>query len=270
MRPSIERAGAGAGAALLRADEPAPVRRLNPRGRSDFLLTGDHAGRRIPRALGDLGLAASERRRHIAWDIGIAGLTRRLAARLDAVAVLQRYSRLVIDCNRPPGAASAFPEVSETTEVPGNAGLAEAEKERRRAAIFVPYHAAIAAEIARRRAMGRRCVYVAMHSFTPIFKGVARGMQCAVLYHRRPRLSHALATLLRAEGGLVVGENEPYRVSDESDYGVPAHAEKGGLDYLEIEIRQDLIATAAGEEAWAERLGRLMPAALERIGEDRE
>ncbi len=268
MRPSIERAAAGA--ALLGEDDPVPVRRLNPRGKSDFLLTADHAGRRIPRALGDLGLAAAERRRHIAWDIGIAGLTRRLAARLDAVAALQRYSRLVIDCNRPPGVASAFPEVSETTVVPGNAGLTAVQKERRRQAIFAPYHAAITAELTRRRVAGRGCVYVAMHSFTPIFKGVARGMECAVLYHRRPRLSHALAALLRAEGDLVVGENEPYRVSDQTDYGVPVHAERNGLDYLEIEIRQDLIATAAGEEAWAERLGRLLPAALERIGEERE
>ncbi|HTU52775.1 MAG TPA: N-formylglutamate amidohydrolase [Acetobacteraceae bacterium] len=255
---------------LLGAGEPPPARRLNPRGKSDFLLTADHAGRRIPRALGDLGLAAAERRRHIAWDIGIAGLTQRLAARLDAVALLQRYSRLVIDCNRSPDVPSAFPEVSEATAVPGNAGLTAVEKERRRQAIFAPYHAAITAELTRRRVAGRRCVYVAMHSFTPIFKGVARGMECAVLYHRRPRLSHALAGLLRAEGDVVVGENEPYRVSDQSDYGVPVHAERNGLDYLEIEIRQDLIATAAGEEAWAERLGRLLPAALERIGEDRE
>ncbi len=262
MRRSIEPAP------LLGPGEPAPARRLNPGGASDFLLTADHAGRRIPAALGDLGLGAAERSRHIAWDIGIAGVTRGLAARLDAASVMQRYSRLVIDCNRPAEAPSAFPEMSETTMVPGNARLTAAEKERRRRAIFAPYHAAIAAMIAGRRAAGRRTVYVAMHSFTPIFKGVARGMHCALLYNRKPRLSRALAALLRGEKNLEVGENEPYRVTDETDYGVPVHAERGGLDYLEIEIRQDLIAAPGGQAAWAERLARLLPLALESIGEN--
>jgi predicted N-formylglutamate amidohydrolase len=258
-----------AGAApLLGPGEPPPVRRLNPNGTSGFLLTADHAGRRIPRALGDLGLAAAERRRHIAWDIGIAGVTRGLAARLDAAAVLQRYSRLVIDCNRRPDVPSAFPEISETTAVPGNEGLTDEEKDRRRRAIFAPYHAAIAAMIAARQAAGRPTVYVAMHSFTPIFKGVARPMHCAVLYNRSPRLARALAALLDAEGDLTVGENEPYRVTDETDYGVPVHAERGGLDSVEIEIRQDLIGAPAGQGIWAERLARLLPLALQDLGED--
>jgi len=254
---------------LLAPDEPPPVRLLRAAGRSEFLLIADHAGRRIPRALGTLGLPARERARHIAWDIGIAGLTRRLSAALDATAVLQRYSRLVIDCNRPPHVAGAFPEISESTEVPGNQSLSLAEKERRRRAIFDPYHAAIAERIAGRRAAGRRTLYVAMHSFTPIYRGEARKMHCAVLYNRNSRLSHALARLLRGEGDLVVAENQPYRVSDQTDYGVPVHAEAGGLDYLEIEIRQDLIAEEAGQVAWAERLARLLPAAAETIPEAR-
>ncbi len=254
-------------APLLAPREPSPVRRLNPNGTSDFLLTGDHAGRRIPQALGDLGLPPRELGRHIAWDIGIAGLTQRLTARLNAASVLQRYSRLVVDCNRPSSVASAYPEISETTRVPGNQALSAVEKERRRRAIFTPYHAAIAAMIAARRAAGRRTIYVAMHSFTPVFQGIARRMHCAVLYNRNPRLSWALAALLRAEGDLTVAENEPYRVSDETDYGVPVHAERGGLDYLEIEIRQDLIAGPAGQAAWAERLARLLPLAQRRIGE---
>ena len=253
---------------MLGPGEPSPVRRLNPNGTSDFLLTADHAGRRIPRTLGNLGLAPRELRRHIAWDIGIAGVTRGLARRLDAASVMQRYSRLVIDCNRRPDVPSAIPEISETTAVPGNAGLPDEEKDRRRRAIFSPYHAAIAAMIAERRAAGRRTVYVAMHSFTPVFKGVARGMHCAVLYNRNPRLAGALASLLRAKGDLMVGDNEPYRVSDETDYGVPVHAERGGLDYVEIEIRQDLIAAARGQTAWAERLARLLPLALRDLGED--
>ncbi|MDA8051912.1 MAG: N-formylglutamate amidohydrolase [Rhodospirillales bacterium] len=247
---------------LLAPDEPAPVHVLRPAGRSDFLLTADHAGRRIPRALGTLGLPPRERARHIAWDIGIAGVTRRLAAALDAPAVLQRYSRLVIDCNRPPHAPGAFPEISEATKVPGNVALSPAEKERRRRALFDPYHATITEMIARRRAEGKPTIYIAMHSFTPFFRGEWRPMHCAVLYNLNPRLSHILARLLLAEGDLVVAENAPYRVTDETDYGVPVHAEAADLDYLELEIRQDLIADAAGEAAWAERLARLLPTAL--------
>ncbi|WP_234732318.1 N-formylglutamate amidohydrolase, partial [Acidocella facilis] len=176
-------------------------------------------------------------------------------------AILQAYSRLVIDCNRQPHWASACPEISEATPIPGNIGLDEAGRAARRVAIFDPYHGAIGRMIAARP----RTVYVAMHSFTPVYLDQARPMQVAVLYNRNPRLSKALASLLRDEGGLVVGENAPYRVSDESDYGVPVHAEGNGLDYLEIEIRQDLIADEAGQVEWAARLARLLPLALEAL-----
>ena len=248
-------------AGLLGADEAAPAEVLRPEGKSRFLLTADHAGRAIPRALGDLGVSAAEMERHIAWDIGIAGVTRRLSAALDAPAVLQTYSRLVIDCNRQPGVASACPQVSEATEIPGNKGLDAPAKAARRAAIFEPYHAAIEALIGARPG----CIYVAMHSFTPVYMAQARPMHVAVLYNRNPRLSLALAALLRAEAGLVVGENAPYRLTDESDYGVPVHAETRGLDYLELEIRQDLIQTDVGQAEWAARLARLLPLAAARL-----
>lgn len=240
---------------LLAAGEPHPVELLRPEGKAGFLLTADHAGQAVPAVLGDLGVSAAEMERHIAWDIGIAGVTRRLSALLDAPAVLQRYSRLVIDCNRPEDAASAFPEMSEATAVPGNIGLDAAAKAARRAAIFEPYHAAIAA-LAR-----PGVVYLAMHSFTSVYEGEVRPMHVAMLYNRNPRFCHALAELLRAEAGLVVAENEPYRVSDDTDYGVPVHAEARGLDYAEIEIRQDLIQDEAGQAEWAERLARLLPLA---------
>jgi hypothetical protein len=100
---------------LLGAGDPPPVRVLRVDGGSDFFLTADHAGRAVPRALGDLGVPAAEMARHIAWDIGIAGVTERLSALLDATAVLQVYSRLVIDCNRDPSWATAMPEISELT-----------------------------------------------------------------------------------------------------------------------------------------------------------
>jgi predicted N-formylglutamate amidohydrolase len=246
---------------LLGDDDPTPVRLLREAATSTFLLTADHAGKQIPHQLGDLGVSEAERARHIAWDIGIAGATERLSALLDATAVLQAYSRLVIDCNRRPDLPSAFPEISEFTPIPGNTGLSAAAKEARRAAIFDPYHQAIAELVESRQASGRPPVYVAMHSFTPVYKGASRPMEVAVLYNRSPRLSRALAALLRDEGDLMVAENQPYWLADETDYGVPVHAEAGGLDYVEIEIRQDLLADAAGQAEWAERLARLLPRA---------
>lgn len=241
---------------LLAQDEAVPVTVLNEAGKSPFLLTADHAGRVIPRALGDLGVSEAERARHIAWDIGIAGVAWRLSALLDATAVVQTYSRLVIDCNRDPTVPSAFPVVSEATAIPGNEGLSAGQKAARVEEIFAPYHAAIAALV-----VARQPLYVALHSFTPVYLGQAREVQVAVLYNRNKRLSHALAEALRAEGGFVVGENEPYQVSDDSDYGVPVHAERHGLDYVELEIRQDLIADDSGQEDWAQRLARLLPRA---------
>ena len=248
-------------APLLEPDEPDPVALENEAGSSAFFLTCDHAGRAFPRRLGTLGLPAHETWRHIAWDIGIGGVGRELSRLLDAAVILQTYSRLVVDCNRDPDVPSSIPEISETTQIPGNHGLDNAERAARVDAIFRPYHAAIAVALDRRRAEGQASVLVALHSFTPVFRGVARPWQVAVLFNRDPRLAHLLAELLRAEGGLIVGENEPYAVSDLTDYTVPVHGERRGLPHVEIEIRQDLIARPEGQREWAERLARLLPAA---------
>jgi len=251
---------------LLQDDDPAPVRVLREAARSDLFLTADHAGRTIPRNLRQLGLPDSELDRHIAWDIGIAGVTERLSAALDATAVLQTYSRLVIDCNRDPSVPSSIPEISETTDIPGNRGLSAAARAVRRSEIFEPYHARIGALLDARQAAAQRTVYVAMHSFTPVFKGESRAMQVGVLYNRDVRLAAIMLELLRAEGDLVVGDNAPYAVSDVTDYGVPVHAERRGLPHVEIEIRQDLIADEAGQAQWAARFARLLQAANARLG----
>lgn len=246
---------------MLGPNEPPVYELLREDGNSPFLLTADHAGRVIPQALGDLGVPPAEMDRHIAWDIGIASVTRQLSAALNATAILQTYSRLVIDCNRNPQVPSAFPEVSEATPIPGNQGLSDADRLARQQAIFDPYHR----EIIRLISTRPRTVYVAMHSFTPVYLGKVRPMHAAMLYNRNPRLSKHLAALLAEEPGMVVAENDPYSVGDGTDYGVPVHAERGGLEYLEIEIRQDLIADAAGQQAWAARLARLLPQALNRL-----
>ena len=248
-------------AALLEPDEADPVTLENESGDSVFFLTCEHAGRVFPRKLGRLGLPEAETVRHIAWDIGIGAVGRELSRLLNAAVILQTYSRLVIDCNRDPNVPSSIPEISENTEIPGNQGLDEAERAARLGTIFRPYHNAITGALDRRAAADRASALVALHSFTPVFKGVARPWHVAVLFNRDPRLAHALAELLRAEGGLIVGENEPYRVSDLTDYTVPVHGERRGLPHVEIEIRQDLITEAAGQRQWAERLARLLPAA---------
>ncbi|HWD59750.1 MAG TPA: N-formylglutamate amidohydrolase [Stellaceae bacterium] len=250
---------------LLAPDEPHPVRLLRPAGASDFVLAADHAGRLIPRALGDLGLDEHERGRHIIWDIGIAAVTERLAALIDATAILQAYSRLVIDCNRAPDHPTSIAALSELTAIPGNAGLSDADRAWRRQEIFDPYHAAIRQLLDARQAAGRRSVLVAMHSFTPVFKAVARRVEVGVLYHHETTLSRIMLDLLRGGGDLAVGANEPYAITDTSDYTVPVHGEGRGIDHVEIEIRQDLIADAAGQHRWAERMARLLREAGRRL-----
>jgi predicted N-formylglutamate amidohydrolase len=243
--------------ALLSEDEPAPVVIDHPDGASDFFLVCDHAGRHMPRRLGQLGVSDAEMERHIAYDIGAAAVAVQLADALDATLIRQIYSRLVIDCNRDPAVPSSIPEISETTPIPGNVGLTEAEREARRVALFEPYHSAITAALDARP--GRPTAFVAVHSFTPVYKGEVRPWHVGVLYNRDARLSLILKRLLLEEGDLVVGDNEPYFVNDLSDYSIPVHAERRSLPYLELEIRQDLIANAAGQAEWAARLVRLLP-----------
>jgi predicted N-formylglutamate amidohydrolase len=248
---------AGDTSLLLGAADVPPVHEDNAAGRSPFLLTCDHYGRLIPRLLGDLGLPENELTRHIAWDIGIAGVAEALAKHLDAHLIAQRYSRLVIDCNRPPQAPSSIPRISEATTIQGNEGLARDALEARRQAIFDPYHQRIAEVIDRRSRDRVPTVLVSLHSFTPMYAGIARPWHVGTLYHRDTRLPPLLLKLLRGEPGLVVGDNEPYAVSDETDYTIPVHGEVRGLMNSGIEIRQDLIADQAGQKQWADRLARV-------------
>ena len=252
--------GPGDTSLLLDAEDVPPVLEHNPAGRSPFLLTSDHYGRAIPGLLGDLGLPERELTRHIAWDIGIAGLAEALSRHLDAHLIAQRYSRLVIDCNRPPGAPSSIPRLSEVTIIPGNEDLSPEAAEARRQQIFDPYHRCIRETIDRRLRDGVPTVLVSLHSFTPVYAGVARPWHIGTLYQRDTRLPALLLEQLRREGDLVVGDNEPYSVSDETDYTIPVHGEKRGLMNSGIEIRQDLIDEEAGQKQWADRLARIFGA----------
>ncbi len=253
---------------LLDDDEPGPVTVEREAGASPFVIAVDHASNRIPRRLGDLGLPPEERQRHIAWDIGAAAVARGLSEALDAACVLQNYSRLVVDCNRSPNVTSSVPVVSENTPIPGNQDLSSAERLARIREVLDPYQDRIADLLDARDAAKRPSVLVALHSFTPQFLGEARPWHVGLLYNRDARLAHAMMAILAEHHDLVVGDNEPYAVSDETDYTIPVHGEQRGLIHVEIEIRQDLVAEPKGQAAWVDRLADLLPRSLERVISD--
>ncbi len=246
---------------LLGPDDPPAFKVINPSGASPFLLFGDHAGREIPRRLEGLGLPAEAMDLHIAWDIGIAGLGEILSARLDACFVRQTYSRLVIDCNRRPGDPSAIPTQSDGVTIPGNLGLDPAQAAVRRAEIHDPYQAAITGRIAARQARGQDTLLVSLHSFTPVFQGFERPWRFGVLHRGDSVFSRRVLTLLRAAEGDAAGDNQPYAM-DGTDNTVPLHADAHGLDYLELEVRQDLLADAAGQARIADQIAPLFIHAL--------
>lgn len=241
---------------LLLRNDPPPTTIDVPDGGSRFVLIGDHAGRAIPGSLGSLGLAEAELSRHIGWDIGIARMGTRLATLLDAPFVRQTYSRLVIDCNRAPGAATSIPEASDGTPVPGNAALTHRDRAAREAAIHAPYQQAVADVLDARADLPT--ILVALHSFTPSMGGRDRPWHVGVLHDRGDtRFAAAMLAVLGEEADLVVGDNEPYRM-DQIDYTIPRHAYPRDLPYAELEIRQDLLASDADCDAWAERLADLL------------
>ena len=244
--------------ALLGPDDPAPFSVVNPQGRTDLLLFCDHAGRAFPATLDTLGLGPRELDQHIAWDIGIAGLGRRLSASLDAPLFLTAYSRLVIDCNRHLDDPTSIPQESDRTPIPGNRGLTPAERKQRQAEIFAPYHAALGALIQQRLDDGHVPVIVSLHSFTPVMNGFQRPWHVGVLWNRDARLAVPLMQRLAQEPDLVVGDNEPYSGRDGHGYSIKAHAEALGLAHGLLEIRQDLIAEEAGQDRWAEILHRVL------------
>ena len=239
---------------LLAADEPPAFSVMRENGESPFVLICDHAGKRIPRVLGDLGVSAVERERHIAWDIGAAAVASHLSERLDACFIQQTYSRLVIDCNRPLDVAGSIVARSELTDIPGNAGIDEAARVLRACEIFHPYHARIASELDRRREQKRPAILVSVHSFTPVYLGASRPWHIGMLYGRDARVAKLLLDRIRGEGEWNVGDNEPYAVTATTDYAIPVHGEGRGIPHIGLEIRQDLIAEPTGQAAWAERI----------------
>ncbi|WBU61531.1 N-formylglutamate amidohydrolase [Paracoccus albus] len=239
---------------LIAPHEPPPVEVHNPDGQSDFVVICEHAGRRIPEALGNLGLKESDLTRHIAWDIGARDVAMTLADGLDAPLFMQRYSRLVCDCNRQPDVESFIPAISEATLIPGNSGISESDRDARISAIFRPFHDRVSTALDRRSADGKATFLVTIHSFTPVFNGVSRPWEIGVLYNRDKTLSPAMLEILREDTAHCVGDNQPYSVGDDTDYTIPVFGEARGIPCVEIEIRNDLTEGAWQVGYWADLL----------------
>jgi len=244
-------------APLLGPGDPPPFELHNEGGGRPCLLICDHASAVIPKILDDLGLDAGQRRRHIAWDIGIAEVTRRLANLLDAPAVLSGYSLLVIDCNRHLEDPSSIAQESDDVPVPGNRRLDAAARAARAEACFWPYHHAITGQIRRMREASRPPALISLHSFTPVMQGFERPWHIGVLWNNDGRLAIPLLAGLGRDPAICVGDNKPYDGRVGRGYGVAMHGEREALAHVLLELRQDLIDTHHGAEAWANRLAPL-------------
>ena len=254
---------AAAGQAILSDADGAPVEAVNPDGRADIVLICEHAANRIPEALQGLGLDDDTRLSHVAWDPGAAAVARMMADRLDAPLFLQRFSRLVYDCNRPLFADSAVPAVSERRVIPGNHGLDADARAERQAAIYLPFRDRVAAFVRQRIDAGRPPAVVTVHTFTPVFRGSRRTTELGVLHDADARLADAVLALLSAEDDLAVRRNDPYGPADGVTHTLKVQALGHGLPNVMFEIRSDLVAQADGQRAFADRLGRTLTAACE-------
>jgi len=237
---------------LLGPNDPSPFKVLNERSDYPVVLVCEHAGRAVPANLHSLGLDEDAFDLHIAWDIGAEALSRTLAKQLGATAILQPYSRLVIDCNRPTDAPDAMPEVSDHVEVPGNTGLSGEARRARIDEIFTPFQQTIDEALDR----GHVKAAFSIHSFTPEMDDLARPWDIAFLYRKDQETSHRLAAMIGEENhNLMIGFNQPYQISDLSDWFVPKHAEPRNLPHSLIEVRNDRLCSEQAITAWANRLG---------------
>jgi predicted N-formylglutamate amidohydrolase len=236
-----------------------PFESVNANGKANVLLVCDHASNAMPPRYRNLGLDAAEMERHIAYDVGAAGVTRELARLIDAPALLGRWSRLLIDINRDPADPSSMPEASDATPIPGNRNKPLAERQARIARYFTPYHRAIDERL---QAFRKRTVVpclIAIHSFTPqLSNGEPRPWHAGILWDKDPRLALPLLNTLRPQRDIEVGDNEPYSAREPVGYTMAHHGHRAGLPHVSIEIRQDTIVDEKGQKGWAERLSRAL------------
>jgi predicted N-formylglutamate amidohydrolase len=251
---------------LLGANDPDPVGIRNGEACSPFLIICDHAGNAIPAVPGDLDLPRSQLDRHIGIDIGILGVSERLDDHLGAPPVFQRYSRQVIECNRRLHDPELIAAVCDATPIPGNINIDGADRQRRVSEILEPYHHEIVYQLGRQRSHHPATILVSMHSFTPNLLSPPFQRPCHVglcyghndVFSHHVLFSHHILAVLDDEPGLVIGRNEPFGIDMNKNYSVPVYGEEQDWPYVEIEIRQDLIETSAGQAEWAGRLERVL------------
>jgi len=234
-----------------------PFRWHNPGGQAPVLILCDHASPAVPTAYAGLGLPPDQFTRHIAYDIGAADVVEGLADLLDAPAVLAGFSRLLIDANRGEDDPTLIMLLSDGAVIPANRSVCAVEREKRLARYYRPYHDAITAKLADFKARNIVPLILSIHSFTPAWKGKERPWHAGILWDKDPRVAHRLLAALREDPALIVGDNQPYSGELENDT-MYRHASMAGLPHGLIEIRQDLIASAKGQQAWASRLARII------------
>lgn len=237
--------------ALLQQGEESPFIAVNEQGRSPFVLICEHASNTMPKSLGTLGLSDADLTRHIAWDIGAEKVARLLSRLMDAPLLLQRYSRLAYDCNRPPESPDSIPEVSELTTIPGNKKLSAEDRLARAREIYRPFHDGVSAVLDARAAAGQKSLVVSIHSFTPVYKGKPRSVELGILHDRDTTLS---SKLIKSFPNIDARLNEPYGPKDGVLHTLNLHGFTRGLEHAMIEIRNDLVASERGQDEWAQRL----------------
>jgi predicted N-formylglutamate amidohydrolase len=239
---------------LIGPGDPPPYTLYNAEGTAPVLLVCDHASREFPAMMQQLGLADWVLDKHVASDIGAAMVTRRLADRLNAPAILAGYSRLIVDLNRKLHGETAFIKISDGIAIPGNQDIGEEERQQRIDSFFDPYHDAISARLEHFEARGIVPAFLSIHTCTPVFNNVVRHCNIGVMWDTDPRIPIPLMKHLRENTGAEIGDNEPYSGRHPHDYTIDFHAEGPGLPSVGIEVRQDLVDTQAGAEKWADIL----------------
>ena len=247
---------------LVGPGDPPPFEVLNEGSDHPVVLVCEHAGRAVPQQLGSLGLDEQALDLHIAYDIGAEALCRALAERMGSTAVLQRYSRLVIDCNRPTDAPDAMPMISDHVPIPGNRDLSMLDRQKRIDEIFQPFQNAVGGVLDREHARAAFSV----HSFTPMMDGFQRPWDISFLYRKDDQTSHQLANPIRKQRPeLTIGFNQPYQIDNTSDWFVPRHAEPRHLPHSLIEVRNDHLDQEAGPVDWARLINQALNVLLETL-----
>jgi predicted N-formylglutamate amidohydrolase len=247
---------------LLTATDGGVVTVENPSGASPILLVCEHASSRLPASLGTLGLSPEERAAHIAWDPGALAVARRLSQHFDATLVFQNFSRLVYDCNRPPESPDAMPALSEIYEIPGNRDIPQAQRQARVEEIYRPWHRALSDTISARTAQGRGTIIITIHTFTPVYRGVRRLLDIGILHDRDSRLADAMLVRAENQGAYRVERNQPYGPADGVTHTLKEHGIANGLLNVMIEIRNDRVGDATGQDEVSDLLEALVSASL--------